>query len=219
MSGHPRFLHSLSRPLASVVMAIPITLLWGVQMSFRRKAALTGIFSLGVITTVVAIIRITAITTSGRQPDTSWSYMWNLIEQGIGESSSKPHPKVTILTCNDWLAIIIACLSSFRSLFHQQASRAHNNPPSHKPGSSNIFLRNGRPEGKFKARLYDTLTELTHFGAMTTNDTSQTHVEDGNGSSNNDLNSYRCNSLEGIIPPEAINVQTEFSVQGEKRTE
>lgn len=71
-------------------MAVPISMLWGVQMSIRRKAALMGLFSLGVVTTIISIIRATAITTRGRQPDTSWSYMWNIIEQAIGKIMPVP---------------------------------------------------------------------------------------------------------------------------------
>lgn len=40
-----------------------------------KKLALTGIFSLVVITMVFAILRVTLISKLTKQPDTSWSYM------------------------------------------------------------------------------------------------------------------------------------------------
>lgn len=75
-------------------MALPISMLWGVQMSFRRKAALIGIFSLAIITTVFAVIRVTIISTFTKQPEPSWLYLWNSVEQCIGKIFSLPQ------TCN-----------------------------------------------------------------------------------------------------------------------
>lgn len=70
----------------SIVMSIPITMLWGVQMRWRRKAALAGIFSLVVITMIFAIVR-TAVVGSAktRLPDSSWLYMWSAIETSVGK--------------------------------------------------------------------------------------------------------------------------------------
>ena len=79
-------------------MALPISMLWGVQMSFRRKAALIGIFSLAIITTVFAVIRVTTVSTFTKkftkQPEPSWLYLWNSVEQCIGKTFSLPQ------TCN-----------------------------------------------------------------------------------------------------------------------
>ena len=71
-------------------MAIPIRMLWRVQMSLSRKVVLGGIFSLAVITCVFAIVRITVISISTRQPDTSWSYLWSSVEQCIGMKALLP---------------------------------------------------------------------------------------------------------------------------------
>lgn len=65
-------------------MAIPISLLWKVQITFRQKVALAGIFSLAVITMSFAIIRVTVISTLTEQPDVSELYMWSSIEQTVG---------------------------------------------------------------------------------------------------------------------------------------
>ena len=66
-------------------MAIPISMLWRVQMSLRKKVALVGIFSLAIITCVFAIIRVTVIITLTHQPNISWTYMWSSLEQCIGK--------------------------------------------------------------------------------------------------------------------------------------
>ena len=78
--------------IGGAVMAIPISMLWRVQMSLSRKVALVGIFSLAVITCVFAIVRVTVISISTRQPDTSWSYLWSSVEQCIGMKVLLPFP-------------------------------------------------------------------------------------------------------------------------------
>lgn len=66
-------------------MSIPFTMLKGVQMEWRRKAALGGVFSLVVITMVFAIIRTALVGSSNKtQPDASWVYLWNAIEASVG---------------------------------------------------------------------------------------------------------------------------------------
>ena len=72
------------------VMAIPFSMLWSVQMSLRKKAALVGIFSLAFITCVVAIVRVIVLSTATRQPQTLWSYksnqaVWISVEQCVGK--------------------------------------------------------------------------------------------------------------------------------------
>ena len=68
-------------------MALPISMLWGVQMAFRRKAVLIGIFSLPIITTVFAVIRVTIVSIFHKQPEPS-CYLWNTVEQCIGKTLS-----------------------------------------------------------------------------------------------------------------------------------
>ena len=57
-------------------------------MSFRKKAALICIFSLAIITTVFAVIRVTIVSTFTKQPEPSWLYLWNSVEQCIGKTFS-----------------------------------------------------------------------------------------------------------------------------------
>ncbi|KAI4224913.1 MAG: hypothetical protein L6R36_004313 [Xanthoria steineri] len=104
-----------------LIMLIPFSMLKGVQMKWHRKAALGGIFSLVVITMVVAIVRTSLVGSNNRtQPDSSWLYLWTAIEASI--------------------AIIVACLATFRNLFSRESSRPRNEKPVG-PGSSNMFLR------------------------------------------------------------------------------
>jgi hypothetical protein len=58
-------------------------------MSLRRKLQLGGLFSLVIITMVVAIVRVTVISSkaakSGRnQVEITWLYMWHFIESSVG---------------------------------------------------------------------------------------------------------------------------------------
>lgn len=66
-------------------MFIPFSMLKGVQMEWRRKAVLNGIFSLVVIAMVFAILRTALVGASNTtQPDSAWLYTWSAIEASIG---------------------------------------------------------------------------------------------------------------------------------------
>lgn len=66
-------------------MLIPISILWGTQMEFRRKFALVCIFSLVIITVVFSILRTSTISALTHAPDPSWLYMWSAIEASVGK--------------------------------------------------------------------------------------------------------------------------------------
>ncbi|KAL9010509.1 MAG: hypothetical protein Q9173_004570 [Seirophora scorigena] len=111
-----------------MITAIPISMLWKVQMPLRKKLALVGLFSLTMVTTVFAIIRTTSTTVRTTSEanmtdhhDHSWIQMWSSIEQCV--------------------AIIIACLGSYRSLFTGHRKRL--GEPQQRPSgySRNRFLR------------------------------------------------------------------------------
>ncbi|KAF2798004.1 hypothetical protein K505DRAFT_191595, partial [Melanomma pulvis-pyrius CBS 109.77] len=85
-----------------LIMSIPFSILWRVRLSLCQRIAFSGIFSLVVITIVFAIVR-AAITTIGatNQMDPIWMYLWTNVELNV--------------------AIIIACVAPYRSLFqHSQ---------------------------------------------------------------------------------------------------
>ncbi len=140
-------------------MFIPFSLLKGVQMSWRRKAALSGIFSLVVITMVFAVARTALITSRNTiQVDSSLLWMWSAIQASIGSlPSSRVGPRLTSQTS----AIIVACLATFHNLFSGESSRHRLKKPV-APAPSNLFpYENGRRK---KTRdILDSLESMAHY--------------------------------------------------------
>ena len=99
------------------IIAIPTAMLWNFQVNLQKKLALIGLFSLTIIVITFAIIRFAVIKGGYNfQPDTSWLFLWS-----SGEMA---------------LAIIVACLASFRQLFVIQDKRTHIKPTTNSPQSS-----------------------------------------------------------------------------------
>ncbi|KAH7339205.1 hypothetical protein BKA66DRAFT_54266 [Pyrenochaeta sp. MPI-SDFR-AT-0127] len=83
-----------------LVLSIPFTILSQVRLALKQKLVLFGIFSLVLVTIGFAVVRAKmSITrqTEGLMVDMAWNLIWGSLEAGI--------------------AIIIACICSFRSLF------------------------------------------------------------------------------------------------------
>ncbi|CAD6580171.1 MAG: hypothetical protein ASARMPRED_009375 [Alectoria sarmentosa] len=80
-----------------MILIIPVIGLWKVQISFKKKLALLGIFCLTVITILFAVIRIAVMPNKTSTADITWLCFWAHIETGA--------------------AVIVACLASFRQLF------------------------------------------------------------------------------------------------------
>lgn len=137
-------------------MLIPITLLWKVQMKWRRKVALAGIFSLVIITMIFAMVRtIVAVTSLARQLNI-WVNMWSAVEADVGKQNHAfVRLHINFSSNVVYLAIIVACLASFRNLFSRENARRHPKPVI-SPNRSNLFLRGSTPRSKMK-RLMDTL--------------------------------------------------------------
>ncbi|OMP88825.1 hypothetical protein BK809_0005546, partial [Diplodia seriata] len=70
------------------ITCIPISMLWKVRISPKRKVGLAAVFSVIVITIVFAIVRVAVISSLTVQPDMSWLYMWSNIEIFAGMNSS-----------------------------------------------------------------------------------------------------------------------------------
>lgn len=136
-------------------------MLRGVQLGWRRKAALTGIFSLVVITMIFAIVR-TAVVGSNNttQPDSSWLYMWSAIEASVGRWLRCPCYAVPVTNIMR-PAIIVACLATFRNLFSRETTRSRPTPQI-VPGSSNLFLRGSKPRDRFR-NFIDTLASAPEY--------------------------------------------------------
>jgi hypothetical protein len=67
------------------VTAIPITMLWKVRISMRRKLALGLVFSATVVTMIFAIARVSSISSSWYRQDMTWLYIWSNLECNAGK--------------------------------------------------------------------------------------------------------------------------------------
>ena len=68
------------------VMALPLRLLWGLRVSRMQKVALGGIFGLGAIIMVFAIIRVIYTKATSRHVDPTWLALWSMVEASIGKN-------------------------------------------------------------------------------------------------------------------------------------
>ncbi|KAK0726540.1 hypothetical protein B0T21DRAFT_36071 [Apiosordaria backusii] len=84
----------------AAVLSIPIILIWDAKLRTAKKLAFIGLFSLTLLTMLVAILRVVGISSAkwaNGQVDPSYLWLWSCIE-----------------TC---IAIIVACLTAFPQLF------------------------------------------------------------------------------------------------------
>lgn len=73
---------------AFAVMILPFTLLWNVQISWRQKLALGGVFSVTVFVIVFAIVRANVADLNKSQADETQLYLWSNAEMAMGVYSS-----------------------------------------------------------------------------------------------------------------------------------
>ncbi|KAF1941000.1 hypothetical protein EJ02DRAFT_423457 [Clathrospora elynae] len=90
----------------AAILSIPLTILWQVRISMRRKLALAGIFALILFIVLCVILRVVIVekTAVGSYMDVTWLYLWHKIELDV--------------------AIIVACLASFRALYTSQRNQS-----------------------------------------------------------------------------------------------
>lgn len=85
---------------------------------------------------VFAIVRVAVISSHSYEPDQSWLYLWSSIEQTISVLPHaihySPHESNTLIL---YLAIMVACLASFRALFVKQNTSAHRGNAPYPTGS------------------------------------------------------------------------------------
>jgi hypothetical protein len=89
-----------------LIIAIPIPMLWNVRVPGKKKLAFVGLFSLSIITMVVAIVRAVSVNSSrdgSGQDNATFLWLWTAIQAS--------------------LAVIIACLSAFPQLFVTSAAK------------------------------------------------------------------------------------------------
>lgn len=132
-------------------MSLPAILLWRTQIRWAKKIAILGLFSLSIITMVIAIVRVASINLTRRPDgnlDSTYLWLWSFIEPCVGTHRGaseapeltpipfRPSLQFVVLTHLLHAAIVISCLSAFPQLF--QAS-ARNKKPSFTP--SETYLR------------------------------------------------------------------------------
>jgi hypothetical protein len=127
-------------------MSLPISILWNVRVSLKRKFQLAGLFSLVIITMVVAIVRVSVVTDSKsvsqqNQVEVVWMYLWHFVESSV--------------------ALLVACLASFRTLFAAKERREEEREAKYRPSTN-------PDSGRMKAMLarakhfQDSLFTKTH---------------------------------------------------------
>ena len=67
-----------------LVMALLLRQLWGLHTNVKQKAALAGIFSLGAIIVIIAIVRVVEIKATIQHVDPVWLALWSAIEASVG---------------------------------------------------------------------------------------------------------------------------------------
>ncbi len=72
------------------MMALLLRQLYGLQttqINRKQKIAVAGIFSLGGVIIVVAIVRAIEIKATTEHVDPVWLALWSMVEASVGESS------------------------------------------------------------------------------------------------------------------------------------
>ena len=90
----------------SLLISIPILLLWNVQISLRRKMILGGILCLSVLMIIIAIVRVATGKNAKGQVDTAWVIFW--------------------LQAEACVALMVVSVSAFRALFVAQRASKYN---------------------------------------------------------------------------------------------
>ncbi|MCJ1456330.1 hypothetical protein MMC28_006691 [Mycoblastus sanguinarius] len=92
-----------------VILVLPLTMVWKLQLSIRRKVALTSSFLIGTLVCVASIMRLLAVAQVNKpqRGDSDWKYarplIWSNAETSIG--------------------IICACLPTLHPLLHAVSER------------------------------------------------------------------------------------------------
>jgi hypothetical protein len=66
-------------------MAIPIHILYTIRISTAQKFAVGFVFTVGILTIIVGIIRITSMNSSFKKGEVT--ALWSVVEGGVGKST------------------------------------------------------------------------------------------------------------------------------------
>lgn len=221
-----------------LVMSIPFSILWRVQLSPCQRIAFLGIFSLVVITITFSIVR-AAITTIGveNQMDPIWMYLWTNVELNVGKlishhstpSSIHPSPRVSKYYQADSTstpAIIVACVTPYRTLFLRNQTQYPAHHPSPWPHSSStsclkstvskVFSLSSSPWSKSKSNggypeTWST-AELPYLAPWVSNGDEEVGREDAPGNGGHGANviqgGHRYGSFEALARPSTARVHS-----------
>lgn len=143
---------------ANIVILVPVNLLWKVQMSLRRKLALASLFSMTILIMVFAIVRVIVVSSYSHQPDQTWLFIWDSIEQTVGRCRSS--------TTKPWLFLLgsLKLIGSFPKKRYWWPASSHSVPSSCAPLHVIDFPRSKtkwRPQKRFcqlrKASMQNTI--------------------------------------------------------------
>ncbi|KAI9664062.1 MAG: hypothetical protein M1821_007553 [Bathelium mastoideum] len=169
-----------------LIISIPVLLLWNVRIPPRQKLILMAIFSVTVVVMVFSIVRVAVVANSKKNVDISWLYLWSNIE-------------VTV-------AIIIACVASFRQLFTQSQQQG----PSKGYTSSGGSGRRG-----FLAQLRSWGWTSRATGTGNSSQKKWTHLRGPSKEQNSSERPPSGDSHEHIVPLDGIHVSQNFNVHND----
>ncbi|KAL8822968.1 MAG: hypothetical protein Q9191_006306, partial [Dirinaria sp. TL-2023a] len=98
-----------------MIMALPLNLLWNLQVTRKQKLGLVIVFSVAVIIICVAIVRAVQIHSTARS-DGILLNIWSIIESSISNTSYV------------FKAVCVGCLPPFKSLFTSRRTTAPQSP-------------------------------------------------------------------------------------------
>ena len=65
-------------------MALLLRQLYGLKTTRKQKIAVAGLFSLGGVVIIVAIVRVVEIKATIQHVDPVWLALWSMVEAGVG---------------------------------------------------------------------------------------------------------------------------------------
>lgn len=122
MSTYATFLSGQWNLIRFLVMALPIRLVWNLQMPRSKKIGVIGLFATGAVCIVMATVRVARITQNVYQYnmgiDGTWLAIWGMIECSIGEFTFSRNPAPNLCLANRFPS----CDRRFRPLLRRTIS-------------------------------------------------------------------------------------------------
>jgi hypothetical protein len=100
-----------------VIFLLPIPVLWTLQINRRRKAALSGIFLLGLFTTVCSILRMARIPALAVDGNSTFLVLWGTIEMNVGVRNLTANLQISSSDNDMKIQISLTCVPALGPLF------------------------------------------------------------------------------------------------------